>query len=53
MITRRTFAKAAALGCGPVILGAQNKSGSARPVLGSGIHTYEAISRWTRTASRW
>lgn len=29
-----------------MILGAQNKSGSARPVLGTGDHTYEAIHDW-------
>lgn len=30
----------------PLILGAQNKSGSARPVLGAGDHKYEAIHDW-------
>ncbi len=30
----------------PLFLGAQNKSGSAKPILGSGAHTYEAIHDW-------
>ena len=30
----------------PLILGAQNKSGSAKPVLGEGAHTYEATHDW-------
>lgn len=30
----------------PLILGAANKSGSARPVVGSGAHKYEAIHDW-------
>ena len=42
-LTRRTFA--AGLGV-PLILGAQNKSGSARPIAGSGDHTYEVIHDW-------
>jgi len=42
-LTRRTFA--AGLGV-PLILGAQNKSGSARPVAGTGDHTYEVIHDW-------
>ena len=46
MTTRRRFVKAAGMGCAPIILGAANKSGSARPVLGSGEHKYEAIHDW-------
>jgi hypothetical protein len=42
-LTRRAFA--AGLGA-PLILGAQNKSGSAKPVLGTGSHTYECIHDW-------
>src|ERR1035438_327614 len=30
----------------PLILGATNKAGSNKPVLGSGEHTYEAIHDW-------
>jgi hypothetical protein len=30
----------------PLILGAANKSGSARPILGKGAHRYEAIHDW-------
>jgi hypothetical protein len=30
----------------PVILGAANKSGTARPVVGTGAHTYEVIHDW-------
>jgi len=30
----------------PLILGAQNKSGSNKPVLGSGAHTYEVTHDW-------
>jgi hypothetical protein len=30
----------------PLILGAQNKSGSRKPVLGSGAHTYEVTHDW-------
>ena len=30
----------------PLILGAQNKSGSAKPVLGEGAHTYEVTHDW-------
>lgn len=46
-MTRRTFA--ARIGTGlaaPMILGASGKSGSARPILGSGEHRYEAIHDW-------
>ena len=30
----------------PLILGAQNKSGSSKPVIGSGDHTYEVTHDW-------
>jgi hypothetical protein len=30
----------------PLILGAQNKSGSAKPIVGSGDHTYEVTHDW-------
>lgn len=33
-------------GYGPIILGAQNKSGSARPILGEGDHKYEVTHDW-------
>ncbi len=41
--TRRRFLAAMAA---PVILGAQNKSGSAKPVIGQGDHTYEVTHDW-------
>jgi hypothetical protein len=45
--TRREFlAAAAAVPLSPIILGAQDKAGTKRPVLGSGAHTYEAIHDW-------
>ncbi len=46
---RRTFL--AALGSGPMILGAQNKSGSKNPMLGSGKFTYECIHDWGQVPS--
>ena len=42
--TRRRFLGTGALA--PLILHAQDKSGSRRPVLGSGEHTYEAYHDW-------
>ncbi len=51
-ITRRDFitttaaAAAAVATTGPTILGAQDKSGSKLPIVGSGDHTYEAIHDW-------
>jgi hypothetical protein len=33
-------------GGGPLILGAQDKAGSRRPVLGDGAHTYEVTHDW-------
>jgi hypothetical protein len=46
--TRREFlaATAAAPLLSPILLGAQNKSGTKLPILGSGGHTYEAIHDW-------
>jgi hypothetical protein len=45
--TRREFlAAAAAVPISPIILGAQDKAGAKRPVMGSGAHTYEAIHDW-------
>jgi hypothetical protein len=41
MLTRRTLLAAA-----PAILGASDKTGSRRPVIGSGEHTYEAHHDW-------
>lgn len=43
--TRRKFLYAVGASA-PVILGAENKSGSKNPVLGSGEHTYECIHDW-------
>lgn len=51
-VTRRDFitttaaAAAAMATSGPTILGAQDKSGSKLPIVGSGEHTYEAIHDW-------
>jgi hypothetical protein len=56
-ITRREFltttaaAAAAVAATGPTILGAQDKSGSKLPILGSGEHTYEAIHDWGQLPS--
>jgi hypothetical protein len=43
-MTRREFLSVAAVS--PVLLGTQNKSGSARPILGTGANRYEAIHDW-------
>ncbi len=44
---RRDFITRIATGLSaPLILGAQNKSGSANPVLGTGDHTYEVTHDW-------
>ena len=43
--TRRSFLFAVG-GGGPLILGAANKSGSAKPVIGSGAYTYEVTHDW-------
>jgi hypothetical protein len=45
MPTRRSFLSGA-IASAPTILHATNKSGSAKPVLGSGAYTYEAIHDW-------
>src|SRR3954452_8598481 len=45
--TRRNFlATAAASAAGPLILNASNKSGSQRPVTGTGAYKYEMIHDW-------
>jgi hypothetical protein len=54
--SRRTFLKTAgatalAAAVGPTILGAENKSASRNPILGSGEHTYEAIHGWGEVPS--
>ncbi|HLX46390.1 MAG TPA: hypothetical protein VKR43_23245 [Bryobacteraceae bacterium] len=46
-MTRRTLLKGAALAPASfIILGAQDKAGSKRPVMGSGEHTYEVYHDW-------
>src|ERR1700761_9863828 len=45
MRTRRSFLYAVGAGA-PLILGASDKSGSAKPVLGSGAYTYEVTHDW-------
>jgi len=50
---RRQFITRVATGLSaPLILGAQNKSGSAKPVLGSGDHTYEVTHDWGELPAR-
>ncbi len=45
--SRRTFLRQCSTGLSaPLILGAQNKSGGKRPVLGTGDHTYEVTHDW-------
>jgi hypothetical protein len=46
--SRRSFMRnvTALAGTGPVILGAQNKSGSAKLILGEGAYTYEVTHDW-------
>src|SRR6476660_1122902 len=46
--TRRKFIQAAGAAAvsAPMILGAENKSGSARPVIGEGDHKYEVTHDW-------
>src|SRR5215472_18156434 len=41
--TRRTFLTGLSA---PLILGAQNKSGSAKPIVGQGAYTYEVTHDW-------
>lgn len=46
-ISRRSFLTRTGTGLGaPLILGAANKSGSRKPVLGEGEHTYEVTHDW-------
>jgi hypothetical protein len=45
-LTTTAVAAAAVATTGPTILGAEDKSGSKLPILGSGEHTYEAIHDW-------
>src|SRR6476646_7236478 len=42
----RGIGAASLTACGPLILGAQNKSGSAKPILGDGDHKYEVTHDW-------
>jgi DNA-binding beta-propeller fold protein YncE len=45
--SRREFVRTIGTGLGaPLLLGASNKSGSRKPVLGEGAHTYEATHDW-------
>jgi hypothetical protein len=52
--TRREFLAAAAAApvLSPIILGAQDKAGTRRPVLGAGAYTYEAIHDWGELPGR-
>jgi hypothetical protein len=52
--TRREFVRAIAAAplLGPTLLGTGNKSGSKRPVLGTGAHKYEAIHDWGELPAR-
>src|SRR5947209_10149944 len=52
--TRREFLAAAAAApiLSPIILGAQDKAGTKRPVLGAGAYTYEAIHDWGELPAR-
>src|ERR1700759_2414390 len=45
MQTRRSFLFSVGAGA-PLLLGMTNKSGSAKPVLGSGAYTYEVTHDW-------
>ena len=49
-VSRRRFLQAA--GLGPSILGAQDKAGAKRPVIGSGEYTYEVYHDWGELPSR-
>jgi hypothetical protein len=44
--SRRSILHAAGAMAAPIILGAANKSGSARPMVGSGAYRYEVIHDW-------
>jgi hypothetical protein len=52
--SRREFLAAAAAApvLSPIILGAQDKAGTRRPVLGAGAYTYEAIHDWGEVPAR-
>jgi hypothetical protein len=52
--SRREFLAAAAAApiLSPIILGAQDKAGTRRPVLGAGAYTYEAIHDWGELPAR-
>ena len=52
--TRREFLAAATAApvLSPIILGAQDKAGTKRPVLGAGAYTYEAIHDWGELPAR-
>ncbi len=52
--TRREFLATAAAApvLSPIILGAQDKAGAKRPVLGHGAYTYEAIHDWGELPAR-
>ena len=53
-VSRRRFLQAvgaAGAAGGPVILHATNKSGSKRPVVGAGAHTFEVYHDWRTAAS--
>ena len=43
-MTRRRFVQTSA--AAPAILGAQDKTGNKRPIIGSGEHTYEVFHDW-------
>jgi hypothetical protein len=46
-MTRRSFiAASTAAAMGPMILGAQDKAGTKRPIVGEGNHQYEVIHDW-------
>ncbi len=44
--SRRNFFRGLGAAYGPMILGAQNKSGSAKPIVGEGDHRYEVTHDW-------
>ena len=50
-ISRRRFVYAAAVGA-PAILGAQDKAGTKRPILGEGEYRYEAVHDWGELPSQ-
>lgn len=52
-MTRRSFVGTAAVAAAaPYIMGATNKAGGERPILGEGEHKYEAIHDWGELPSR-